>query len=244
MASDFTAIVKDAIINYSMEQKDYICKYCGKSFRKESTLAAHLCEPKRRAQQEDEAGVKLGMTAYLRFYELSQGSAKFKTYSDFCESPYYNAFVKFGRHMVNIRAINTQKFIDWVINSNKKLDHWCKDAVYQEYLMEHLRKEATQDALERSIKTMENWAEEKTSVFNHYFNYVNSNLLVQHIVTGRISAWIVFNCDSGQAALDKLSTEQIEMIFPYIDPDFWKRKFVDYFADTEWVKHILKEAGL
>ena len=114
--------------------------------------------------------------------------------------------------MVNIRAINTQKFIDWVINSNKKLDHWCKDAVYQEYLMEHLRKEATQDALERSIKTMENWAEEKTSVFNHYFNYVNGNVLVQHITTGRISAWIIFNCASGQQALDNLSTEQIEMI--------------------------------
>ena len=181
---------------------------------------------------------------FQRFYQIHQHNSKLKTYDEFVKSAYYNAFVKFGRHMVNIRAINTQKFIDWVINSNKKLDHWCKDAVYQEYLMEHLRKEATQDALERSIKTMENWAEEKTSVFNHYFNYVSSNLLVQHIVTGRISAWIVFNCDSGQAALDKLSTEQIEMIFPYIDPDFWKRKFVDYFADTEWVKHILKEAGL
>jgi len=244
MVSDFTTIIKDAIINYSMEQTDYKCKYCGKGYRKESTLAAHLCEPKRRAQQENEAGVKLAMTAYLRFYELSQGSAKFKTYADFCESPYYNAFVKFGRHMVSIRAINTQKFIDWVIKSNKKLDHWCKDAVYQEYLFEHLRKEAVQDALERSVKTMEDWAESKESVFNHYFNYVNSNLLVQHITTGRISAWVVFNCDSGQSALDKLSSEQVEMIFPYIDPDFWKRKFVDYFADTEWVKHILKEAEL
>jgi len=244
MVSDFTTIIKDAIINYSMEQTDFKCKYCGKGYRKESTLAAHLCEPKRRAQQENEAGVKLGMTAYLRFYELSQGSAKFKTYADFCESPYYNAFVKFGRHMVAIRAINTQKFIDWVIKSNKKLDHWCKDAVYQEYLFEHLRKEAVQDALERSVKTMEDWAEDKESVFNHYFVYVSSNLLVQHITTGRISAWVVFNCDSGQQALDKLSTEQIEIVFPYIDPDFWKRKFVDYFSDTEWVKHVLREAGL
>ena len=51
MVNDFTTIVKDAIINYSMEQKDFVCKYCGKSYRKESTLAAHLCEPKRRAQQ-------------------------------------------------------------------------------------------------------------------------------------------------------------------------------------------------
>ena len=242
--NDFTSIIKDAIINRTMEDKNYTCQYCGKSYRKESTLAAHLCEPKRRAQQENESGVKLGMTAYLRFYELTQGSAKFKTYSDFSESAYYNAFVKFGRHMVNIRAINTAKFIDWVIKSNKKLDYWCKDAVYQEYLMEHLRKEATQDALERSIKTMEAWAEEKASVFNHYFNYVNGNVLVRDITTGRISAWIVFNCDSGQEALDKLSTEQIEMIFPYIDPDYWKRKFVDYFADTEWVKHILREAKL
>jgi hypothetical protein len=242
--SDFTNIIKDAIINRKMEKQDFICQYCGKSYRKESTLAAHLCEPKRRAQQENEAGVKLGMTAYLRFYELTQGSAKFKTYKDFSESPYYNAFVKFGRHMVNIRAINTTKFIDWVIKQNKKLDHWCKDVLYQEYLHQHLRKENTQDALERSLTTMTAWAEEKDSVFSHYFLYASGNRIVHDITTGRISSWVVYNCASGIGVLDKLSTEQIEIVFPYIDPDFWKRKFVDYYADTEWVKHILKEAGL
>jgi hypothetical protein len=242
--NDFTSIIKDAIINHKMEKQEYTCQYCGKGYRKESTLVAHLCEPKRRAQQENEAGVKLAMTAYLRFYELSQGSAKFKTYKDFCESPYYNAFVKFGRHLINIRAINTSKFIDWVIKSNKKLDYWCKDVFYQEYLFEHLRKEATQDALERSLKTMTDWAEEKNSVFNHYFLYASANRIVHDITTGRISSWVVYNCDSGIAMLDKLSTEQIELVFPYIDPDHWKRKFMDYYADTEWVKHILKEAGL
>lgn len=242
--NDFTSIIKDAIINHKMEKQDYTCQYCGKGYRKESTLAAHLCEPKRRAQQENEAGVKLGMTAYLRFYELTQGSAKLKNYKDFCESPYYNAFVKFGRHCVNIRAINTGKFIDWVIKQNKKLDHWCKDVLYQEYLFEHLRKEATQDALERSLKTMTDWAEDKDSVFNHYFLYASANRIVHDITTGRISSWVVYNCDTGIDMLDKLSTEQIELVFPYIDPDYWKRKFVDYYADTEWVKHILKEAGL
>ena len=129
MSQQFTEIIKDAIINRTMESKDYKCQYCGKEFRKESTLAAHLCEPKRRAQQQHEPGVKLGMTAYLRFYEKTQGSAKFKTYADFSTSPYYNAFVKFGRYMTNIRAISTQKFIDWVIDSNKKLDYWCRDTV-------------------------------------------------------------------------------------------------------------------
>ena len=95
--------------------QQHICKYCGKEFRKESSLAVHLCEPKRRWQQEKEVGVQLGMQAYLRFYEMTQGSAKMKTYADFVVSPYYRAFVKFGRHMVGIRAVNPRTFIDYVI---------------------------------------------------------------------------------------------------------------------------------
>ena len=61
----------------------YKCRYCEKDFSKESTLAVHLCEPKRRWQQEKETGVQLGLRAYLRFYEITQGSAKLKSYDDF-----------------------------------------------------------------------------------------------------------------------------------------------------------------
>ena len=135
-----------------MEQTDFKCKYCGKGYRKESTLAAHLCEPKRRAQQENESGVKLGMTAYLRFYELSQGSAKFKTYADFCDSPYYNAFVKFGRHMVAIRAINTQKFIDWVITGNVRHPN-LTDGLRVQTLIDCARKSSQEDIIITVPKT-------------------------------------------------------------------------------------------
>jgi hypothetical protein len=242
--SDLTNFIVDAIMNKQMVDKEFECRYCGKKYRKESTLAAHLCEPKRRAQQEKEAGVQLGLHAYLRFYEISQGSAKLKTYADFSKSPYYKAFTKFGRHMINIRAINTRGFIEHVIKNNKKIDYWCKDEVYQEFLSLHLRKENVKDALERSLNTMVEWAEENDSVFNHYFLYASSNRIVHHITTGRISAWVIFNSASGIETMDKLNAEQIEIIYPSIEPDFWKRKFVDYLADTEWVKHILKEAGL
>jgi hypothetical protein len=33
------------------------------------------------------------------------------------------------------------------------------------------------------------------------------------------------------------------MIWPYIDADFWMRKFKDYPADQEYAKDILKKAG-
>lgn len=224
----------------------YKCKYCDKEYRKESTLAAHLCENKRRWQQEKEVGVQFGLQAYLRFFEMTQGSAKLKSYKDFVESPYYSAFVKFGRHMVAIRAVNPRVFIDWVIKENKKLDHWTHEKVYLEYLHAYLKKEAVQDAIERALTEMQDYADEIKTLasFNDYFRYGNANRICHHIANGRISPWIVYNCDSGVEFLSQLNEEHIAMIMPWIDPDFWQRKFSDYVADTEWIKMILKEAGL
>ena len=225
----------------------YTCKYCNKEFKKESTLAAHLCEPKRRYQQQNETGVQLGFKAYLRFYELTQGSAKLKTYEDFVASPYYMAFVKFGRHLVAIRCINTGSFIDWLLKNNKKIDYWTKDTMYSEWMRDYLKKENVKDALERALKEMQDLADEDSRLagkFNDYFRQANANRVCQHIANGRISAWIVFNCASGVEFLETLNEEQLGMIIEWIDPDYWQRKFTDYMADTEWTKHILKQAGL
>ena len=226
---------------------NYKCRYCEKEFRKESSLAVHLCEQKRRWQEEKETGVQFGLQAYLRFYEMTQGSAKMKSYSDFVSSPYYKAFVKFGRHMVAIRAVNPKMFIDWVIKENKKLDHWTHEKVYLEYLRGYMRKEAVQDALERALKEMQDYADEHKEFangFRDYFRYGNPNRICHHIANGRVSPWIVFNCSTGVEFLESLNDEQIAIILLWIDPEFWQRRFQDYVADTEWVKTILKEAGL
>ena len=225
----------------------YTCRYCNKGYSKESTLAAHLCEPKRRYQQQNEQGVQIGFKAYLRFYELTQGSAKLKTYEDFVGSPYYMAFVKFGRHLVAIRCINTTSFTDWLLKNNKKIDHWTKEALYTEWMSEYIRKENVKDALERGLKEMQALADSDEKLqghFNDYFRLANSNRVVRHICDGRVTAWIVFNCSSGVSFLETLNEEQIGMIMSYIDPDFWQRRFSDYVADTEWIKDILAKAGL
>lgn len=225
----------------------YKCRYCNKGFVKESTLAVHLCEQKRRAQQQNETGVQLGYRAYLRFYELSQGSARYKSYEDFAASPYYSAFTKYGRYLVSIRAVNTTGFTDWLLKNNKKLDYWCSDRLYTEWLQEYLKKEAVQDALERALKEMQQYADDHPELrngFTDYFRYGNANRIIHHISTGRISAWILYNCDSGVEFLDQLSEDQVGLILPYIDPDYWQRRFRDYLADTEWVKDILSKANL
>ena len=80
--------------------------------------------------------------------------------------------------------------------------------------------------------------------FAHYFKYGNTNRICHHISTGRVSPWVVFNCESGVEWLDGLGDEQVGMVMPYINPDFWNRKFTDHVADVEWCKHVLKAAGL
>jgi len=230
-----------------MTTEPYKCRYCEKAFVKESTLAVHLCEPKRRWQQEREVGVQLGLKAYLRFYEVTQGSARLKSYADFVTSPYYNAFVKHGRYCQSIRCINFANFLDWLLRNNKKIDNWCSDKLYEEWMHDYLRREAVQDALERALKEMQTYADDHPDLkngFSDYFRYGNSNRVVHHIVTGRISPWIVYNCTSGVDFLGNLSEEQVVMVMPWIDPDHWQRRFQDYLADTEWVKDILIKAGL
>jgi hypothetical protein len=225
----------------------YKCRYCDKEFRKESTLAAHLCEQKRRWQQEKETGVQLGLRSYLRFYETTQGSAKLKSYADFCTSPYYTAFVKFGRHLVGIRAVAPNHFIDWLLKNNKKLDYWTKDSFYDEWLYEYLRKENVQDALERGLKEMQDYADlhpDLKNGFRDYFRYGNANRICHHIATGRISPWVVYNCDSGIVFLESLDEGLLGVVLHWIDPDHWHHKLQDYLADAEWCKHVLNEAGL
>jgi len=119
--------------------------------------------------------------------------------------------------------------------------------MYSTWLHEYLKKEAVQDALERALKEMQEYADshpELKNGFTDYFRYGNSNRICYHISTGRISPWVVFGCNSGVDFLDGLNEEQLGMIMPWIDPDYWQRKFKDYMADTEWVKSILEAAGL
>ena len=219
------------------------CQYCEKDFQRETSLAVHVCESKRRYQEKDEVGVQLGFKTYIKFYESTQGSARLKSWDDFARSPYYRAFVKFGRHCQAIRAINVPRFTDWLLKNNKKIDHWCRDTMYGDYVTEYVRQEAVSDALARAMEQAIGWSEETGNPDRDYLRYGNSNAVCYAITTGRITGWVLYNCDSGQEFLANLNAEQVAMVWPMIDADFWQRRFRDYAADREYAREILNKAG-
>lgn len=220
------------------------CQYCNKAFKREKTLAVHLCEQKRRFINKDAKYVRLGFIAYNRFYEITQAHSKKKTYEEFAKSNYYTAFTKFGRHVLDINAIDPEKFIDFVITASIPLDSWCKDSVYETYIRELNKKETAERAVERGILLMEQWGREHDRPYNVFFREISRPRLIHWVKSGRISPWIIFNCDSGSAAIDALTDHEQNMIMTYLEPTFWTRKFSTRKEDVDFVQMVLKEAGL
>lgn len=222
----------------------YKCEYCKKGFAKEGTLQVHMCEQKNRHLQKNEKRVQFGYQTFVRFYQISANFNGVKTYDEFCKSPFYNAFVKFGSFMNNVKPLYPEKYIDWILKSGVKIDKWCDDVLYEKYVVELIFKENVETALERSINTMVEWASENNSVWNHYFLYANNNRVVWHIRDGKISPWLLLNCDSGKKLLQKFSDEQLSMIYQIMDPQKWSLKFKKHPADLQLVKEIVKESKL
>lgn len=210
----------------------------------EKTLVAHMCERKRRALQEKEKRVQAGYMAFNRFWQLAQGGKKLKTYDEFCDTAYYNAFVKFGSFLNNVNPLYPEKFVDYVIKSGTKLDRWCRDDLYNAYLFDILKTEPVESAVQRTLQTMMEWGDEHTANFAHYFNYVSLNRAVHDILNGRISCWVILNSTTGKEMLQKMSDEQLNMIAPAFDVPYWVRKFKEVPADVMLVKEILDEVEI
>ena len=228
----------------ALVDQPYNCVHCGKSFMQEKTLVAHMCEKKRRALQRDEKRVQAGYLAFNRFWQIAQGGKKQKTYEEFCDTSYYNAFVKFGSFINNVNPLYPTKFIDYVIKRGIKLDHWCRDELYEKYLFEVIKTEPVESSVQRSLQTMMEWADEHGAEFSHYFNYVSLNKAVHDIRNGHISPWVILNTVTGQAMIRNMNDEQLEMIAPAFDIPFWLRKFKEVPADIALVKEICREAGI
>jgi len=197
-----------------------------------------------RDQSRDEPASQFAFEAYKKFYQLSQGPG-IKTWMQFCESPYYTAFVKFGRHVRAINAINPALFADWVIKKKTdKLDHWCSEDIYNEYLVQLIYNESAESAIERSFYTMQDWGDQQGISLEQYFFHAGPNRLTRDITNGAISPWLLYGTTMGQKALSELSDEQMAYVIPFVEPNVWTSKLRQQPIDLDYVKMACEAAGI
>jgi hypothetical protein len=136
------------------------------------------------------------------------------------------------------------QYIDYVVKSGVRLDHWCRDGLYEQYVLHLIKTESVETALQRSIGHMMEWADKNNSVWHHYFNYVSVNRAVFDVKDGKISPWLLLNCSSGKKLLSNFSDEQLAAISTMIDPPYWIKQFKKLSDDVDLVRQVAKESNL
>jgi hypothetical protein len=221
------------------------CKYCGKSFVRETTLASHMCEKKRRMLGEHERPNQIALQIWLKFYKFTTPNAKkAKTYEDFIASQYYTAFVKFARHVIDLNPHDMEGFVDFVFRFGVRLDDWHKAYVYEAWIRENNKKETVDRAAERNILLMQSWAESTGEDWRKFFDLVNTNQAVHWIKTGRISPWVLYATRGGERLVDRLNHEQIDIVAEYIEPKYWQFKVAKQKDDAKWIEKMFSDAGI
>lgn len=223
------------------------CDFCKKAFVREISLVNHSCEKKRRWFSKDDPHVRIAFMAWNRFYELNSfGKSKgySNSYRNFIDSQYYNAFVKLGRHIVDLNAVEPLKFVDYVIKNNLPIDKWTHDFVYEQYIRELTRHEPAEDALERNIMLMNEWSMQTNERWNDFFRKVNPNQATMWVKSGRISPWVLYNADSAVDLFERCSPEQILIIKSCAPPGPWKIRFNKQKDSSDFIRNVLRSSGM
>lgn len=220
----------------------HLCEFCGKSFARETTIAKHLCEPKRRWQQRDQTGSRIGYASWIQFYN-KHSNKKQKDYSDFIESAYYTAFVKFGNYCVDAQVINVPRYVDWLLKNQISIDKWNKDSNYTKFIIEWCKTEDPFDGIARSIETFIELATEDKILAKDILRYGNKNKICFMITKGKISPWVLYHSESGKEFISNLDSTQEKMIIDYINPEQWAIKFTKSKHIIPEIKQLLLAGG-
>ena len=223
--------------------KNFACGFCKKAFTRERTLSAHMCPKKRRNLEKDSIASQHGFRLFQRFMLMNTPTKRPPAFENFIDSKYYTAFIKLARHLMDLRPINQEHFVDFLFSGVKDRD-WCKDAVYEKFVQHILSKEPAATGLERSIKTMSEWGEKHGLPYNEFFFHVAPAEATHMVRLGKISPWVLYIAETADHLFTRLSSEQEEIIAAVIDFDIWRVRFTRQKDDCTFVREVLKDAGI
>ena len=203
-----------------------------------------MCVKKRRHLDKDNVASRMGLELFRRFYELNTAQKNSKTIEEFIDSRYYTSFIKFARKIMDLRPVDQSRFVDYVFRSGVKERDWCRDKIYEAYIVDLLAKEPASRGLERSIQTMEKWGQTNDAPFNEFFIHVAPAEATHLVKMGKISPWVLYLAESADYLWDRLSDEQADIIGTVIDPKIWRARFELKKDDCSFTRDILKEAHI
>lgn len=227
--------------------RPHFCSWCQKSFAKETTLVSHSCEPRRRSESQYNPDVKLGYASYLLFNSSTapkNSSLKPKTYQEFCSSRHYTEFVRFGNWLIEQQVQEVETYVKWLLKQKIQFAQWSDVILYNNFLGELLQDETPEMGLQRSLRTVQKWTEEQGESIQNFWKKVNSNQATLWIIQGKISPWMLYNCNSAVEFLERCNIEQLSLIQTIAPVKKWKVRLLRHKQEADLIKSVLTEAGM
>lgn len=226
------------------KKKDHVCELCNAKYKTENGLIKHKCKIRLRMEEYKQAEGRIGFVAYQHFYKrvlVRTNNQKPKTLLDFVNSSYYNGFYKFGKYVVNLNMPFYHEYIDFLITYNIPLDKWTNDQIYDTYIKTQNKKETSERAVEKTLNTMNSWSVRTGIQWKDYFRKEDNVKIMNAIRVGKVSPWVIYNSTSGQEFMQTLDTVDLNIIFGFIDPNFWGLKFDRHKKEQTAIVDIMKQ---
>jgi hypothetical protein len=203
-----------------------------------------MCVKKKRWLEKDTMASRMGLHVFQLYFFRTTNAKKYKSFEDFVDSRYYSDFVKFGRYIADVDPLDPDEFIEHIFSSGVALKDWTNILVYEDYLEKKMKREPVYRAIERSLLTMEEWANKNNDVYINFFRKGDNNEISYYVRSGKISPWVLYLAESSRIFLNNINEDHWKMICKIIDPIKWQVIFKTKQDDVEMVTITLKEAGL
>jgi hypothetical protein len=202
-----------------------------------------MCEKKRRWMSKDDPASRIAFSVWTDFMKyVSPHTKKQKTVDDFVNSSDYIGFIKFANYLIELKPVESDKFIQWLFKMGVRLSDWQKPGTYQLYAQEAAKKETADRALERTIISMREWSDVTGENWQEFFNKIAPSTAMNMVVMGRLSPWIIYSTDVAQSLLDRMEPGQIETVAKHVDTEWWIKKLKANPAEVQWVNTTMQQA--
>ena len=214
------------------------CEFCGKSFKRESSLESHSCERRRRWEGRREKPFRRGLKWFVRWHRAKKPWRREPGAADFARSPYHNAFVKFGEFAAGKPAVHRRPYFDWLLRNGERVDHWTRETLYRRHLEAKFRTESPWDAAERLVRHLEAWRERNGAErWSDYFDGAPDNMVYSDVKSGTVSPWM-FLCVPAlkRRVFERMPRALADDMLSGVDVKFWERRISMDRGAAEWIR--------
>lgn len=224
-------------------EKNLVCDFCGKSFKRETNFLKHKCEKMKRI---DLFNKPIGHIAYLIFNQWRKISGYAPvTVDTFASSRYFKACVEFAKFSKSQSIPDKIGYIELMHKKGLLPFNWCDYDVY-DYYIDNFDKEYTIDQkVDLSIETIREMSQTFECETGSVFEKATPIQVIRYITSRKLSPWLLLPSKKFMDFMTYKTNREERLLFnSFIDVAVWKKHLTDNPDKVHEIKSINRELGI